>query len=95
MVTVASLAIANFEKQAEIYLYPNPQQNYFTLNTATSKVQVFLSQTTDKSFNTSQNAYQYTVGDLNNGMYVVKAYNVNEELQVMKFIKSSFCVCFC
>jgi hypothetical protein len=26
-------------------------------------------------------------GDLNNGMYVVKAYNVNEELQVMKFIK--------
>jgi hypothetical protein len=26
------------------------------------------------------------VSDLNNGMYVV-AYNVNEELQVMKFIK--------
>jgi hypothetical protein len=85
----ASLAIANFEKQAEIYLYPNPATNYFTLNTATSKVQVFsITGQLIKSFNTSQNAaYQYTVGDLNNGMYVVKAYNVNEELQVMKFIK--------
>jgi hypothetical protein len=55
----------------------------------------FYHRTTDKSFNTSQNAaYQYTVGDLNNGMYVVKAYNVNEELQVMKFIKSSFVFVF-
>jgi hypothetical protein len=34
-----SLAIANFEKQAEIYLYLIPT-DYFTLNT-TSKVQVF------------------------------------------------------
>jgi 1,4-alpha-glucan branching enzyme len=86
---VASLAIANFEKQDEIYLYPNPATNYFTLNTAASKVQIFsITGQLMKSFNTSQNAsYQYNVSDLNNGMYVVKAYNVNEELQVMKFIK--------
>jgi 1,4-alpha-glucan branching enzyme len=86
---VASLAIANFEKQDEVYLYPNPATNYFTLNTATSKVQIFsVSGQLMKSFNSGQtSSYQYTVSDLSNGIYVVKAYDENDELQLMKFIK--------
>ncbi|MGO4817811.1 alpha-amylase family glycosyl hydrolase [Flavobacterium sp. W22_SRS_FP1] len=86
---IASLAIANFEKQDEIYLYPNPATNYFTLNMVSSKVQVFsITGQLMKSFNASQSAsYQYIVSDLSNGMYLVKAYNENDELKVMKFIK--------
>lgn len=86
---VASLAIANFEKQDGIYLYPNPATNYFTLNTAASKVQIFsVTGQLMKSFNGNQTAAdQYNVSDLSNGMYVVKAYSDNDELQVMKFIK--------
>ena len=86
---VASLAIANYEKKDGIYLYPNPATNYFTLNTNTSKVQVFsISGQLVKSFNTSQAAsYQYAVNDLNKGLYIVKAYNENNEVQVMKFLK--------
>jgi 1,4-alpha-glucan branching enzyme len=86
---IASLAIANFEKQDEIYLYPNPATNYFTLNTAASKVQIFsITGQLMKSFNASQSAsYRYIVSDLTNGMYLVKAYNGNDELKTMKFIK--------
>jgi hypothetical protein len=41
-----------------------------------------------KSFNSGQtSSYQYTVSDLSNGIYVVKAYDENDELQLMKFIK--------
>ncbi|MDI1303888.1 MAG: T9SS type A sorting domain-containing protein, partial [bacterium] len=86
---IASLAIANFEKKDGIYLYPNPATNYFTLNTNTSKVQVFsITGQLVKSFNTSQTvSYQYAVNDLNKGLYIVKAYNENNEVQVMKFLK--------
>jgi 1,4-alpha-glucan branching enzyme len=86
---VASLAIANFEKKDGIYLYPNPATNYFTLNTNTLKVQVFsITGQLVKSFNTSQGAaYQYAVNDLNKGLYIVKAYNENSEVQIIKFLK--------
>ena len=86
---VASLAIANFEKQDGIYLYPNPATNYFTVNMEASKVQIFsmIGQLL-KSFNGNQTAsFQYSVSDLSNGMYIVKAYNDNGEVQLMKFVK--------
>ena len=87
---VASLAIANFEnKDNTIYLYPNPVANYFTLNSDVSKVEIFsISGQLMKSFKTDKNAdFQYTVSDLNQGVYVVKAYNEDNQIQVMKFIK--------
>ena len=86
---VASLAIANFEKQDGIYLYPNPATNYFTVNMEASKVQIFsMTGQLMKSFNENQTAsFQYSVSDLSNGMYIVKAYNDNGEVQLMKFVK--------
>jgi hypothetical protein len=85
----ASLAIADYEKSPSIVLYPNPVSNYFTLNETTTKVQVFsITGQLMKSFNAGQTeSYQYIVSDLSNGMYVVKAYNDNDELQLLKFIK--------
>jgi 1,4-alpha-glucan branching enzyme len=85
----ASLAIADYEKSPSIVLYPNPVSNYFTLNETTTKVQVFsITGQLMKSFNAGQTeSYQYIVSDLSNGMYVVKAYNDNDELRLLKFIK--------
>ena len=41
-----------------------------------------------KSFKTNKNAaFQYGVSDLGQGIYVVKAYNEENQVKVMKFIK--------
>ncbi|KUJ63281.1 alpha-amylase [Flavobacteriaceae bacterium CRH] len=85
----ASLAIEDFEKGNAVSLYPNPVSNYFTLNIATTKVQVYaMSGQLVKSFITDGNsAFQFVVSDLQTGLYIVKAFNENDETQVMKFIK--------
>ena len=85
----ASLAIANFEKNDGIFLYPNPSSTYFTLNTNTAKVQIYsITGQLVKSFNANQSKeYQFNISDLNKGMYIVKASNENNEIKVMKFLK--------
>lgn len=85
----ANLALPDFEKGNSVNLYPNPVSNYFTLNIATTKVQVYnLSGQVVKSFNPNGNVdFQFSVSDLNTGLYVVKATDENNKVQVMKFIK--------
>lgn len=85
----ANLAIPDFEKGSSVTLYPNPVGNYFTLNVAASKVQVYaLTGQLVKSFNSNGNVdFQFGVSDLGTGMYIVKAYDENNAIQVMKFIK--------
>ncbi|MFE3868140.1 alpha-amylase family glycosyl hydrolase [Flavobacterium sp. LS2P90] len=85
----ASLAIADYEKSPTVLLYPNPASNYFTLNKTTSKVQIFsISGQLVKSFDANQSeGHQFIISDLNQGLYIVKAYSENNEVQVMKFIK--------
>jgi glycosidase len=86
---VASLAIAKYEGTSSIYLYPNPASNYFTLNTNTTKVQVFsMAGQLVKSFDASHSKdAPFAISDLSKGLYIVKALNENNEVQVMKFIK--------
>jgi hypothetical protein len=84
---VASLAIAKYEGASEVYL-PNPASNYFTLNINTTKVQVFRWQAGSKSFDTSHSkGTPFVINDLSKGLYIVKALNENDEVQMMKFIK--------
>jgi len=85
----ASLAIENFEKGNVVSLYPNPVSNYFTLNIAAVKVQVYaISGQLVKSFVSNGSAdFQFSVSDLKAGLYVVKALDQNDKIQVMKFIK--------
>ncbi|TDP03813.1 alpha-amylase family glycosyl hydrolase [Flavobacterium sp. 245] len=85
----ANLAIPDFDKTSAVNLYPNPVSNYFTLNTAVSKVQVYsISGQLVKSFISNGSAdFQYNVSDLKTGLYVVKAHDENDKIQVMKFIK--------
>jgi hypothetical protein len=86
---VANLAIASYEKTPTVLLYPNPASNYFTLNAATTKVQIFsITGQLVKTFDANQSeGYQFIISDLNQGLYIVKAYNENNEAEVMKFIK--------
>lgn len=85
----AALAIASFEKEREIYLYPNPASNYFTLNTTTSKVEIYsITGQLVKSFNTIRSKEnQFSISDLNQGIYIVKILGENSELKVMRLLK--------
>ena len=85
----STLATDTFEIDGEVYLYPNPATNYFTLNTTTSKVEIYsISGQLVKSFNASQSKEnQYPISDLNSGIYLVKALNENSEVKVMKLLK--------
>jgi len=85
----ASLAIADFEKENSVRLYPNPVSNYFTLNVSMSKVQIYaISGQLVKSFITNGNPdFQFVVSDLKTGLYFVKAINEKGQTQVMKLIK--------
>ncbi|TDE45438.1 T9SS type A sorting domain-containing protein [Flavobacterium rhamnosiphilum] len=85
----ASLAIVDYEKTPTVLLYPNPASSYFTLNAATSKVQIFsITGQLVKTFDANQSeGHQFMISDLNQGLYIVKAYDENNGIQVMKFIK--------
>ncbi|MFV8352252.1 alpha-amylase family glycosyl hydrolase [Flavobacterium sp. XS2P14] len=87
---VASLAIADYEKAATIALYPNPASDYFTLNETASKVQIFsITGQLVKSFDTNQSAgSEFSVSDLNQGLYIVKAFDENNEMTVLKLLKN-------
>lgn len=86
---VANLGVEDFDKGNAVSLYPNPVSNYFTLNVATSKVAVYaISGQLVKSFTTNGNVdFQYGVSDLKTGLYIVKATDENDKVQIMKFIK--------
>ena len=85
----ANLAIPEFEKENSVNLYPNPVLNHFTLNSAPTKVQVYaISGQLVKSFTPNGNTdFQYGVSELKTGLYIVKAIDENNKVQVMKFIK--------
>ncbi|GAA3763895.1 hypothetical protein GCM10022423_14720 [Flavobacterium ginsengiterrae] len=85
----ANLAIEDFEKTAAVSLFPNPVSNYFTLNTAVAKVQIYsISGQLVKTFTSNENAdFQFGVSELQTGLYIVKAVDQNQKTQVMKFIK--------
>lgn len=85
----ASLAIEDFEKGNLVSLYPNPVSNYFTLNIAFVKVEIYaITGQLVKSFTTNENPdFQFGVNDLKSGLYIVKAFDATNKTQIVKFIK--------
>ena len=85
----STLGTDKFEVNGEIYLYPNPATNYFTLSAATTKVEIYsITGQLVKSFNANQSKEnQYPISDLNQGMYIVKVLNENNEVKEMKLLK--------
>lgn len=86
----ANLAIENFEKGNTVSLYPNPVADYFTLNFAAPKVQIYsVTGQLVKTYNTNGNAdFQFSVSDLTSGLYLVKTLDENNKVRVVKFIKN-------
>ena len=86
----ASLAIADYENAAQITMYPNPTSDYFTLNTTTSKVEIFsITGQLVKSFvSDAIEGSQFLVSDLNQGLYIVKVFDENSGVKVLKLIKN-------
>nr|WP_315143679.1 alpha-amylase family glycosyl hydrolase [uncultured Flavobacterium sp.] len=85
----ATLAIADFEKEATIKLYPNPASNYFTLSAETTKVEIYsITGQKVKQFDSVKSIdQQFSISDLSKGFYLVKAYNDKNQTQVLKMIK--------
>jgi 1,4-alpha-glucan branching enzyme len=85
----STLGTETFEVNGDIYLYPNPASDYFTLNTNTSKVEIYsITGQLVKSFNPNQSKEnQYSISDLKQGMYIVKTLNENNEVKEMKLLK--------
>ena len=85
----ATLAIADFEKEATIKLYPNPASNYFTLSAETTKVEIYsITGQKVKQFDSVKSIdQQFSISDLSKGLYLVKAYNDKNQTQVLKMIK--------
>ena len=87
---LSSLGVDNFNTLNYVTLSPNPASTYFTLSAETSKVQIYsITGQLVKSFNANQPAeHQFSVSDLGKGMYLVKAFNANNEVKVMKLLKN-------
>lgn len=86
----ANLAIEDFEKGNQVSLYPNPVADYFTLGFKTSKVDIYsITGQLVKTFNTNGNTeYQFSASGLASGLYLVKTFDENNKVRVVKFIKN-------
>jgi len=84
----AALKTDVFDALSTISLVPNPTSDVFTLNSGFDKVQIysFTGQLVKEFTNTSEN-YQYSVSDLNQGIYLVKVIDVDNHQKTMKLIK--------
>jgi len=84
-----ALGTDSFEMDGEIYLYPNPATNYFTLNTSVSKVEIYsITGQLVKSFNSKiSDENKYPISDLKQGLYIVKAWNDNNGYKSIKLLK--------
>ena len=83
-----ALGINDNEITKPIVLYPNPSSNYFTVDTSSSKVDIYsLTGQLVKSFKSNfTNESQFDISDLNRGIYLVKVKDNHRE-STMKLIK--------
>lgn len=86
----STLSSPGFEHQNEVFIYPNPTSNSFSLNSGASKIQIYsLTGQLVKSFNKINQKYQtYNIIDLPNGIYFVKIYNEGKQTKVIKLVKN-------
>jgi glycosidase len=83
-----SLGVGQLNPLGNVALYPNPASGYFTVNTNTSKVEVFsITGQLVKRFDAEVNGYQYNVNDLTNGIYLVKITDENRNAKTIKLVK--------
>ncbi len=79
-----------FVSQKSILLYPNPTTNAFRLDVSVSKIEIYsVTGQLVKLFKGSFDAdHPYSIEDLNNGIYIVKAFDIDSNEKSMKLIKN-------
>ncbi len=84
-----TLSNDELELVSKIHLSPNPASNYFTLDLATTNVQIFsITGQLVKNFKSNfTNESQFDISDLNKGIYIVKATDDTNREATMKLIK--------
>ena len=84
----AALSSDNFERLNTVALSPNPANDYFTLNADVNQVDIFsITGQLVKSFKNQFENYQFSISDLNKGIYLVKVVNSDNQAKSMKLIK--------
>ena len=85
----AVLAIENYEKQSSLIAYPNPTKDFFSLNTAVTKIEIYsLTGKRIKSFISAKpEGHLFAIQELNKGIYLVKIETDTHSIQIIKLIK--------
>lgn len=84
----SALTTDEFNAVNNLSLSPNPASTYFTLNGDAEKVQIFsITGQLVKSFSGLTINDQYSIADLNRGIYLVKVTDLNNRQKTMKLIK--------
>lgn len=85
----STLANNSFSALSFVSLVPNPAFNIFSINSDIFKLQIFsITGQLVKSFNNKLANDNYEISDLNNGVYIVKIYDKNNNEKTMKLIKN-------
>ena len=84
-----TLSVNEIESTKSISLSPNPASTYFTLSGEVQSVQIYsITGQLVKSFKSNfTNESQFEISDLNKGIYLVKAIDINNREATMKLIK--------
>jgi glycosidase len=84
----ANLNSDNFNELSDISLFPNPTNNIFSINHDLSKVFIYsITGQLMKSFQNKSKTDVYEISDLNNGLYLVKVFDINNNEKTFKLIK--------
>ena len=85
----ATLKSDEFTEMNFVNISPNPTSGYFTINAETSKLQIFtVTGQLVKSYEGNHSVtFQFNSNDLTNGVYIVKATDLNNREKTMKLIK--------
>ena len=80
---------SDYEITKSISLSPNPTSNYFTLSHNTTNVEIYsLTGQLVKNFKSNfTSESQFEIGDLNNGIYLVKVVDTNDRVTTLKLVK--------
>ena len=85
----AALNNQSFEAINYITLQPNPSSDYFSLNTALARVQIYsITGQLIKSFTDTDENFMFPIAELTNGLYIVKVKDANNNEKSLKLIKN-------
>ena len=84
-----ALSINDNEITKAISLSPNPTSNYFTLSANTTNVEIYsMTGQLVKNFKSNfSSESQFEIGELNNGIYLVKIIDTNDREVILKLVK--------